>query len=163
MISRTLFILFTFCCLCLTHMARGEEEAWKHVQFVSKEGVSIQLDYQPVESRSLHCIICSTYYYANPLWISVSHPLLRPSDKIRVVLLNFSKHTGMLNEKLVVGEFDLKHGAAGIFNKQLPALSIQRLDPEGEESYRQELAVVINGRWLKNSIDNSSNFGFKLK
>jgi hypothetical protein len=161
MFVRIAFLAFTFGCLFLAQMGRAE--VWKRIALTTHESVQIELNYQITQSPASDCIVCARYYYAKPLWISVEHPLLGKGDKVRVVLLNFKRWSIDKTEKLVVGEFDLEYDGDNRFIKQLPGLSVYSDGPYGQETYRQELAVVINGKWLKNNMDKTSNFGFKLK
>lgn len=152
-------ILLSLTCFLASQMSFAE---WKHASAISAEGVQIQVNYE-VKQGPVNCFKCSQYTYATPLWITIEHSSLKSSDKVRVMLLNFRKHSFYSKEQLEVQELDLKFFSEdSSFSQEAQPLVIYSSGYGGTEICRQEIAVVINGQWLKNPVNGTSNFAIKL-
>ncbi len=156
------FLLFVFISFSSLIHAEGE---WKHVHFQTAQGPAIQLDYQILSRPIRGCYACSQPVYATPLWIHVSHETFTQNDSVRVVLLSFRSSPGRKEILTDTREVDLSFTGNRTFSKEiLPELLIHaNVGPRGIDFFRQEIAVVVNGQWLKNVNDkNSSNMSFNL-
>lgn len=103
------------------------------------------------------------FWLANPVWINISQPKLHANNKVRVVLLNFpeastSDKPGVASEIFTI---DLTYQGSNRFSGDIPfgmKTSIRQ--------HKQELAVVIDGNWLKvkkPSGEMISNFDFNME
>lgn len=132
---------------------------WKQITLLSSEGINIHIDYE-VKPGAINCYKCTRYTYAEPLYINIQHSGLHPSDQVRVVLMNNANSSYSSQERRVL---DLHHVAGETFSIELAPLIIKTDNYGWMNDYHQELAVVINGKWLKDSINGTSNFKFQLK
>lgn len=125
----------------------GLADDFEHAELKSSDGTSIQLDYQ-------QGIFRDGYLVASPLWVHVISPSLRPLDRVRVVLMVYD-----FGRQEQFEEVDLYYAAPGRFDGYLRGgLVIGR---EGDD-FKEQLACVVSGRWLRDPINGTSNFQLTL-
>jgi hypothetical protein len=148
--------LTLICFLC--SMASFAQDK-RHFKMKSLEGVVIDLNYQIKRQAAPNCMKCSLYTNASPLTVSIIHKDLKDSDQVRIVFINYKTSSWGNSEETKT--YDLNYTSTGTFSTQTDNFPIYSSGYTGTEYYHQELAVVINGQWLK-ARENNSNFSFKL-
>lgn len=118
-----------------------------HSQVKSTDGTVIQVDYQQEIFRD-------GYVIATPLWIHALNSRLRPGDRVRVVLMTYD--AGRLEQFETV---DLYYSEPGRYEGLLRGGLVIGHE---EDHFRQELACVVNGGWLSDPINGTSNFQLTL-
>jgi len=96
---------------------------------------------------------------AAPVWVNVEG---RNLGNVRVVLMNYYVTPGpvMLHD---TQQMDLQYAGGIRFSGQFQkVLMSEGTYMYGGNLYRQELAVVADGKWLRDPVSNTSNFKFQL-
>lgn len=137
-------------------------DSWKHILLRSAENVSISLDFQEHHDSFFSSQNESTWSAA-PFTISVSYPGLSAQNSVRVVLMNFRRLMGpgaaRDAEQLETQQLDLEWRGGGVFSTSIfQFFPLHQEGPTGCFDYRQELAIVISGRWLWDPISRTHNF-----
>ncbi len=128
--------------------------SWKNVRLQAADGTKITIDYAPLSLGG--------EIIAAPLWVTVSGPRLKGSENVRAVLLTFYDSPNMAANTLKEAqELDLK------FNGQAFQAEGQRVQLSESHigygyNFRQEIAVVVDGKWLADPVNGSHNFKFKM-
>lgn len=126
----------------------GRAADFQHAQLKSTDGTEIRLDYQ-------QGIFRDGYIVASPLWVHVSNPLLRPEDRVRVLLMVYDH--GAQEQYEAVDLYYLKPGQfEGVLRGGLV------IGREGHD-FEEQLACVVSGRWLTDPINRTSNFQLTLR
>lgn len=139
-----------------TEPATGESDLsdWKHVDLRSDD-VRIAIDYKATgDGRSLS---------ATPVWLNVTSDGLHAESRVRAVFVNYYDSSDMEPNTVESSiEIDLTPADDGHrFTGALPQpVALSRSEVGYGYNFRQELAVVIDGRWVKATP--SQNFAFKL-
>jgi hypothetical protein len=123
---------------------------------VKASGVEISLDYR-VYSESFRE---SYKVYAGDAYLSIRKDGLDGNQRVRAVLLTLDRANGKLVQSLV---FDLEAVEPNLYSAKVPSnvALFQNIKNEGQV-YRHEVAIVIDGIWLKAS-SGSSNFDLDIK
>lgn len=137
---------------------------WRHITLVSEQGNTIQVDF--TMERIVNCARCDVLYLARNVWVNVSGPSVSPGTSARVVYISkpyCSIH--WYSETLNTLDFDLQYTEGGRLTTQIHDLRTKRFLYAYSGStcdYKTELAVVIDGVWQKDPINQSSNFVIEL-
>ena len=142
--------------LATTPISKASAFQWDHILLNSAPtataAAQVQLDYTTQEYA----------YYGNPvvqtfaLWINVLREHLSPSDQVRAVLINSPFYAATAGEKQEY-PVDLQYAEDGRFTVD----ASQLMKGANIFNAKQEIAVVINGEWLKTN-SNCSNFEFRF-
>lgn len=175
-----LTISATFCLISSVSLASP-----KYRMLKSAEGVQIVLAYDvitvPVYSNKP-----SSTTYATPFAVTVRFPFLTNRSNIRVVLVNTGIMGGSCGQPNAraqeVFAMDLKPLNNGDFQAEFYQDAVPQIggrgvmmDPDQKPglkiavngycfttSYQLEVAVVVDGRWLKDPVNGTSNFQVNL-
>ena len=137
---------------------------WKHSELVSAEGVAVEVDYTVKSDVFTGCYKCTLYTRSDALWINVSAPNLSEGDKVRAVLVNkgkFATTPDVLHFESK--EIDLTYAGNGRFTADAGSLRIWGAGYAGTETFTLELALVVNGTWLKDPVSKTNNFVVPLQ
>lgn len=137
----------------LVVVAFAQADDWNHIQLASRDGHKILIDYQVNEyTYSLGRVAT-----ANPIWINNTGPNLGPNHQVRVVFMNIGDGRSSSDPSTEVHALDLSYQEQGRFSGSIPyGLKTSVI------GHRQELAVVVNGAWLKDFSSGQSNFQLNL-
>ncbi len=130
---------------------KEEKDVWKHVKLTASDGTRITVDYSVLDLAGS--------VIAAPVWVNVEGGKL---GNVRVVLMNYYVTQGpvMLHD---TQQIDLKYSGGVRFTGQFQkVLMSEGTYMYGGNLYRQELAVVADGKWLRDPVSNTSNFKFQL-
>lgn len=134
--------------------AENRKENWKHVQLTAADGTSITVDYL-VQDLAGSVI-------AAPVWVNVSGRNFNNVGNVRVLLINYYLTSGPIQLE-DTQQLDLKYSGGYRFTGQLQkVLMSEGTYMYGGNIFRQELAVVVDGKWLRDPVSNTSNFKFQL-
>ena len=127
------------------------EASWCHINFRATDGTDIAMDYRLEEGFSR--FNGRIYYLANT-WIHLSNATLAGDEHVQVVLMSANRHSGYTYSK-----FDLSahwYDDRGRFSaaSDSPIVASSQYDNQNVI----EFAVVVDGTWLKDPINGSSNF-----
>ncbi|MBX9769377.1 MAG: hypothetical protein K2X47_19025 [Bdellovibrionales bacterium] len=150
----------------------------------SESGVEIRLDYRVSQVVS-NSNKPSAYTYAQPVYLTIRHPQLKSSDKVRVVLINRENFIGSCGfpsytkdphyildleyragQKSFVAEFS--QARILLDGKEVPLQPKDRFLQLNVNSYcnsvktAQEIAVVINGLWQTDPVNKTPNFKVQM-
>lgn len=120
----------------------------KTVSLRAADGTEITVEYEP--SRG------GDEIRAESVRLRVRNAGLRGAEKVRAVLMNYfdgQVAAGMKDSQTI----DLAFDGAAFTGKAAPLTLMQP-----EMNFRQELAVVVDGRWLTDPVGGGHNFRFKL-
>jgi hypothetical protein len=170
--------VFTFACSAEVPTADSDSQAVtteKQVDLAATDGTRISLHYmvgEDVSSSDRHTFAKQNVLRVeNPSWISGASA----NKNIRAVLLAFCTPSGMgaempaYQQQLDVSYTHLSSGAGFGYEVQLATLG-QQVDHvpmfmtsiAGANHCRQELAVVVDGTWLVDPVNQTHNFRFDL-
>ena len=125
---------------------RVEATPWCHAGLTATDRTSISLDYQATGSFTRG----NAFFGVGPLWFNVHRQDLHEQDAVRLVFLDLED--GRLQSSQTI---DLTFAEPGRFTA--PATAFETA------IYRaQQVAIVINGTWLKDPISGNSNFTVSL-
>jgi hypothetical protein len=132
------------------------------IVLTSVEGVKIQIDYKPTTTQTYGCFRCNFLTTASPLIINIDASQFSLSDKVRVVLKNYS-HFDMSPELKFLDTFELELSAVdGKLVSQPVEFLIGSEGYGGNGYFSQELTVEVNGVLLKNSENKNTKFDLAL-
>ena len=129
----------------------------KSISLQAADGARLTIDYNPL---SLDNEIA-----AAPLWVTVAAPWFNGSEKVRAVLMNYyDRSNTSANILKDTQTIDLQfNGVAFQAEGRRVQLLISHLGYIGYDyNFRQEIAVVVNGRWLTDPVNGTHNFKFKM-
>lgn len=161
--------LFLLCCLLSLNVMASD---WLHLKETQND-ITVDIDYQLfTKSPGPGCYKCSSYTYAGPLFINVSGPALEHKKEIRVVLTSIQFYSYSYNPERPFNKIsylmDLTRQPEGHFSadfstaKKMMGNQLLDLSPSehsldvynsgygGTSYYDQEIAIVIDGQWMKN-------------
>ncbi|MDD5209335.1 MAG: hypothetical protein PHV36_08115 [Elusimicrobiales bacterium] len=128
--------------------------AWKNLTLQAADGTKIKIDYAPMDLGGT--------MMANPLWITVGGRKFTGSEKVRVALMTYYEATASSADSLKeTKELNLPYNGTA-FQAQGPEVSIYEGHHAWTHTFRQEIAVSVNGNWLTDPVNGSHNFKFKL-
>lgn len=134
---------------------RGLKEGWRHVKFTAADGTGITVDYS-VQDLTGSVI-------AAPVWINVSGGNFNNVGNVRVVLMNYYFFPNGPVKLHDTQQLDLKYSGGPRFTGQFQkVLMSEGTYMYGGNIFRQELAVVVDGKWLRDPVSNTNNFKFQL-
>lgn len=133
-------------------------QTWCHEAHESSDGSLIELHYQ-VESYNSRFMGMITHRKNS--WLHVSNPALKGDEHVRFVLLNIKQRdNGSWVEEAANYQADANYDPA---SRRFTATANQFFVPikyQFGSEYHQEIAVSINGRWLKIPGTDTSNLSF---
>jgi hypothetical protein len=130
----------------------SHEATWRKANLRSEDGTEITVSYVPLDLGG--------ETVAAPAWVIVSSPRLRGTEKIRAVIMTYYDLPSVGGSTLTDTQtLDLKYSPYGSFSAQAQKLSMFGVG----FSFRQEIAVVVDGRWLVDPVSGSHNFKFKMR
>lgn len=129
---------------------------WAHVKLYASDGAVITVDYTALAGGGA--------ITASPVWVNVSGGRLGGGNKLRVVLMNYYDCAGSVNGKLEsTQQIDLAYAGNGRYTgKAAKGVTLSSGGMGYGYTFRQELAVVVDGKWLSVANSGSNNFGFKM-
>lgn len=134
--------------------AKSQKENWKHVRLTAADGTAITVDYT-VQDLAGSVI-------ASPVWINVSGRDFNKVGNVRVLLINYYLTSGPIQLE-DTQQLDLKYAGGSRFTGQLQkVLMSEGTYMYGGNIFRQELAVVVDGKWLRDPVSGTNNFKFQL-
>lgn len=117
---------------------------WRHANLKAADGTEINVDYNVFRAGD--------GLLADPIWVNVSNPAFCGGERARVVLIN-SSLAGQSTQTL-----DLEYAGQGRFTARAGRVWI--IQPEA--NFSQEIAVVVDGKWLTDPVSGSNNFKFRM-
>lgn len=117
---------------------------WRHANLKAADGTEINVDYNVFRAGDA--------IMADPLWVNVKNPAFSGGEKVRVVLINSTVLTQSTQT------LDLEHAGQGRFTARAGRVWIMQT----EASFNQEIAVVVDGKWLTDPVSGSNNFKFRM-
>ena len=127
---------------------------WKNVKLQAADGTRISIDYSPLSLGS--------EIIAAPLWITVIRPGSTGAEKVRAVVMNYYDSSNMAANTLYgKQELDLKYNGAA-FQAEGQRVELSQSHIGYGYNFRQEIAVVVDGKWLTDPVNGSHNFKFKM-
>lgn len=131
---------------------KSEKDAWKHVSLVAADGTRITVDYSVLDLGGS--------VIATPVWVNVEGA---NAGKVRVVLMNYYFFPNGSLKLRDTQQIDLKYAGGSRFTGELQKVLLSEgTYMYGGNLFRQELAVMVNGQWLRDPISNTNNFKFQL-
>ncbi|MBI4350333.1 MAG: hypothetical protein HY550_02735 [Elusimicrobia bacterium] len=127
---------------------------WKHVGLQAADGTKIAIDYSPLSLGG--------EVIAAPLWVTVADKRLTGSEKVRAVIMTYydSSNMAAITPK-EIQNLDLKFNGQA-FQAEGRRVQISESHIGYGYNFRQEIAVVVDGKWLTDPVNGSHNFRFKL-
>ena len=133
-------------------IAKSRQENWRHVRLVAADGTVVTVDYSVLD------LVGSVI--AAPVWVNVEG---RNLGNVRVVLLNYYAFQNGPLKLQDTQQTDLKYAGGTRFTGQFQkVLMSEGTYMYGGNLFRQELSVVVNGKWLRDPISNTNNFKFQM-
>ncbi len=130
------------------------EANWKHINLQAADGTRISIDYSPLSLGS--------EIIAAPLWVTVSRPGLTGAEKVRAVIMNYYDSSNIsANTLYEKQELDLKYNGTA-FQLEGSRVELSQSHIGYGYNFRQEIAVVVDGKWLSDPVNGSHNFKFKM-
>lgn len=158
--------------LALSSAAVGTQVAfaqtWHHASGTSQEGVSLTLDYTTKKDAFNGCYKCTYYTRTDALWLNLQSPVLKAGDSVRAVLVNkrYAFWTRPDVTEIETREVDFAYagseGGVARFTVEAGNLRTWGSGYGGTEDFELEVAIVVNGVWLKDPVSGTSNFRFAL-
>lgn len=151
----------------LNQSARAQQfDPWQHLKLASSAQHQISIDafVESVEANQGTAI-------AGPLWINLSHHSFNGSERVRAILLNhaylayYPRPNGPTPGITTLAkdqEFDLTWCGDHFAGKAPETFFVKYRGYGYVNQFFQELAIVVNGEWLKDPVSQSSNFLFQL-
>lgn len=128
------------------------DDAWARIKLYAADGTSIEVNYLPSSA--------SEGVTADPVRITINTPGLFPAwTKARVVLINYFD-SNWIAPGTIHSQQELDMEPAGRSTLVAYAKGITLMRPE--VNFRQEIAVVIDGKWLVDPVTGLHNFKFKM-
>lgn len=133
-------------------------QSWCHESHESADGSLVELHYQ-VESYNSRFMGMITH--RKNAWLHASNPAWKGEEKVRFVLLNLKhRDDGSWAEEMSNYQVDASYDPSSRrFTAPVSQFFIPITYQFGSE-YRQEIAVTIDGRWLKVPGTDLSNLSF---
>ncbi len=125
----------------------------EHSVLRSAEGVSFFWNYSLFDgSPSLGCTSCNSPRYASPLTLTL-RGVPDSAQNVRAVLLG-------RNESQII---DLRQVAINSsWTADFPFIAVADYGVRGSFVYDLQVAIVVDGRWLRDPISGTHNFTFSL-
>ena len=124
------------------------------VDLKAADGTRISVDYEPVNLGGR--------IIASRVWLSVYNPKFSGSETVKAKLLTYYEATSYSAEALKeTMELQLPYNGWD-FQVKAPDVSIYEAHHSWSHTFRQEIAVSVNGTWLTNPDGGTKNFRFKL-
>ncbi|MDA8244996.1 MAG: hypothetical protein M0025_12865 [Elusimicrobia bacterium] len=141
-----------------------EDLNWKNIRLAAQDGTKIVIDYAPLSLGG--------ETIASPFWVTVVKPGMgfTGGEKVRAVVMTYYDTSNMAANTLYeTQELDLKpvypgsygHGPV-TFQAKGQRVEILQSHIGYGYNFRQEIAVVVDGRWLADPVNGTHNFKFKL-
>jgi hypothetical protein len=119
---------------------------WCHAWLGATDGTSVSIDYRAIGSFTHG----NRFFGLDPVWFNVHRQDLGEHDAVRLVFVDLDQQTTLTSQTI-----DLTFAEPGRFTGQARAF-------ESAVYRHQQVAVVINGTWLKDPIGGGSNFSVDL-
>ena len=149
--------------LCLSALAAlpAEASSWCHEGYGANDGSNVRMDYQVQDYFSR---FEGHYSGRTNMWVHISNPRFTGKEQVRVLVLNYSTASGgergEFRNTAFEGEASYDASSArftiGGANADAP------ITGNSLQGY-QEIAVVVDGRWLKAANNPSSNLVFDAR
>ena len=129
---------------------------WKNISLASTDGARIIVDY------------ASSFYDGNftadPMWITVSSPRFTGGEKVRAVIMTYYENSYMAGKLKDTREVDLPYNGQAFQAKTGGVSIIESLHVGYGFNcvMRQEMAIVVAGRWLTDPANGTHNFRFQM-
>lgn len=136
---------------------------WKHIHLGSSQGTRFNLDFQTgqqVENSNKP----QRFEKAKNGWVNVHRADLDPSDKVRLVVTSVERFVGNSNSNFMTSVrqhtdvLDLECAEQGRFTAPLPELTIAATGYTGNTYVTQKIALVVNGEWQEDPINDTHDF-----
>jgi hypothetical protein len=124
------------------------DDNWCHVGLSATDGTTINVDYQVNGPYGR-----GSYYQLSHVWVNVSNNKVNSNAKVRAVLIH-------KNQSATTYQLDLQSAGSGRFSGSLNA--DQSITGNTYDQTSDEIAVVVNGQWLKDPISRNNNFKFNF-
>lgn len=127
---------------------------WKHINLMADEGTKISIDYVTVNSGSS--------VMAAPVWVNISgHSLEGDGRRLKVVLINYYEDLpGDVRGEM--RDIELLYAGDNRYTAKIEKWDIYLHGYFGYR-FRQEIAIQMDGRWLKDPVSGTNNFKFKMR
>ena len=127
---------------------------WKSIRLQASDGTQIVVDYSSVDLGGS--------MIAAPLWITVANKAFRGNEKVRVTLMTYYEATVSSADAIKeTKELELPYNGSA-FQMKGPNMDIYEGHHAWTHTFRQEIAVSVNGMWLTDPVNGTHNFKFKL-
>lgn len=131
------------------------DQGWKHANVQAAGGEKIAVDYQ------LHGWAEKTI--ASPIWVNISAGSFNGSERIGAVLLNYYDGSGMPAGQLQSSQrLDLVYAGGGRYTAAAQPVVVSESHIGYGYNFRQEIAVVVDGKWLVDPVSGGHNFKFGM-
>lgn len=127
---------------------------WKHANLKAADGTVISIDYTPITAPN--------YVLANPVWVNIwfSGPAPR---QVTAILSNFLYVTAGPSPVKDTQQVTLYHAGGGKYTGQFQRVLLSEgVYSYGGNIYRQEIAIMKDGAWLKDPLNGTHNFKFRM-
>ncbi len=158
---------------------------WQHARLKATDGTAISVDFLTNLERTQDDYIRPTYtrsfvrdtWRASNVWINVQAPHLNGTQEVRAVFIRKSYPYSCLPMDCYVRELQLAHAGGGRYTGTLGASFVGTLNIVDDyrnsanpaENYRretpygfEELAIVVDGRWLEDPMSGEHDFKFRM-
>jgi hypothetical protein len=145
--------------------AQASQDGWSHIT-LHNSGTNINIDYV-IQKTGGGTYKPDYFYFSSPLYINVSGSQLTGQEKVRVVLNNHPATYGSAPVTYTLdliwhgdhfsGELDnaeVNQGHLKIGKGKFHPLLVRRDGYGGAYTFEQDMAVAIDGRWIKNGPHN---------
>jgi hypothetical protein len=130
------------------------ERSAKSIRLQATDGSQIVVEYTAMDLGGS--------VIANPFWITVTNKAFRGNEQVRVTLMTYYEATASSADALKGTEkLDLIYNGSA-FRIKGPDMSIYEGHHAWSLTFRQEIAVSVNGLWLTDPVNGTHNFKFKL-
>lgn len=143
---------------CPEQLRKSADKAdldWKFVNLRAADGTIITVDYVPVSLGG--------EVIAAPVWITVVNGAFKGTERVRVVLLTYydgpAQAAGTLFETRYLDPAYTGHRS---FQAKTERLELSQSHIGYGFSFRQEIAVAVDGVWLTDPVNGTHNFRVKL-
>lgn len=124
------------------------------VDLTAADGTRIFVDYAPVN--------LGARVIASPVWVSAYNPKFSGAETVKAELRTYYEATDHSADALKeTAELQLSYNGWD-FQVKAPDVGIYEAHPSWHHTFRQEVAVSVDGAWLTDRVSGTSGFRFKL-
>ena len=124
------------------------------VDLTAADGTRVFVDYTPVN--------LGARIIASPVWVSAYNPKFTGSETVTAKLMTYYEATAYSADALKeTAELQLPYNGWD-FQVKAPDISLYEAHPSWHHTFRQEVAVSVNGTWLTDRVSGTPVFRFKL-